>query len=173
MWPCPSKSHLRLTRWSTPCLVNSLLVELLAPNKSDTLPFLTNKTTTPPPRCARATLMFGATPNPYLQDYVVGPLPVANNTQVQPLQFLYNNAGKGKVAVDFADRSAVDHYVKDVGMSVADITKRLWDGVSGHDARRVMRKSSNNTRPSTTPLACCQYFHLGRRTAAWFCGPAS
>ncbi|KAH0597518.1 hypothetical protein MHUMG1_04897 [Metarhizium humberi] len=105
-----------------------LLVELLAPNKSDTLPFLNNKTTTPPPRCARATLMFGATPSPYLQDYVIGPLPVANNTQVQPLRILYNNAGKGKVAVDFADRSAVDHYVKDVGMSVADITKRLWDG---------------------------------------------
>ncbi|KID70865.1 Copper amine oxidase, partial [Metarhizium hybridum] len=99
---------------------NILLVELLAPNKSDTLPFLNNKTTTPPPRCARAALMFGATPSPYLQDYVIGPLPVANNTQVQPLQFLYN---KGKVAVDFADRSAVDHYVKDVGMSVADITK--------------------------------------------------
>ncbi|KAK9435079.1 Copper amine oxidase [Metarhizium brunneum] len=105
-----------------------LLVELLAPNKSDTLPFLNNKTTTPPPRCARATLMFGATLNPFLQDYVIGPLPVSNNTQVQPLQFLYNNAGKGKVAVDFADRSAVHRYVKDVGMSVADITKRLWDG---------------------------------------------
>ncbi|EFY87548.1 membrane copper amine oxidase, putative [Metarhizium acridum CQMa 102] len=111
--------------WSMCC---SLLVELLAPNKSDTLPFLNNKTTTPPPRCARATLMFGATPNPYLQDYIIGPLPVANNTQVRPLQFLYNNAGKGKVAVDFADRSAVDHYVNDVGMSVADITKHLWDG---------------------------------------------
>ncbi|KAK4059971.1 hypothetical protein Trihar35433_10515 [Trichoderma harzianum] len=106
----------------------SLHLELLAPNKSDVLLFINKNTTKPPPRYARATLMFGATPNPFLQDYVIGPLPITNNTQVQPLQFLYNNAGKGKVAVDFADRSEVLQLAKDVGLSVADITKLLWDG---------------------------------------------
>ncbi|KAH0522966.1 hypothetical protein TsFJ059_008029 [Trichoderma semiorbis] len=107
----------------------SLHLELLAPNKSDVLPFINKNTTKPPPRYARATLMFGATPNSFLQDYVIGPLPITNNTQVRPLQFLYNNAGKGKVAVDFADRSEVLQFAKDVGLSVADITKLLWDGV--------------------------------------------
>ncbi|PKK54618.1 hypothetical protein CI102_891 [Trichoderma harzianum] len=105
----------------------SLHLELLAPKKSDVLLFINKNTTKPPPRYARATLMFGATPNPFLQDYVIGPLPITNNTQVQPLQFLYNNAGKGKVAVDFADRSEVLQLAKDVGLSVADITKLLWD----------------------------------------------
>ncbi|KAL6824800.1 amine oxidase catalytic domain-containing protein [Trichoderma sp. SZMC 28015] len=105
-----------------------LHLELLAPNKSDVLLFINKNTTKPPPRYARATLMFGATPNPFLQDYVIGPLPITNNTQVQPLRFLYNNAGKGKVAVDFADRSEVLQFAKDVGLSVADITKLLWDG---------------------------------------------
>lgn len=83
--------------------------------------------------------MFGATPNPFLQDYVIGPLPITNNTQVQPLQFLYNNAGKGKVAVDFADRSEVLQLAKDVGLSVADITKLLWDGVSGHGVGEIWK----------------------------------
>ncbi|KHO00534.1 Copper amine oxidase [Metarhizium album ARSEF 1941] len=104
-----------------------LLVELLLPNKSDALPLLNNKTTKAPRRCARATLMFGATPNPYLQDYVIGPLPVTNMTEVQPLRFLYNNAGKGRVAVDFADGGALVDFANGVGLSVADITKLLWN----------------------------------------------
>lgn len=107
-------------------------MELLAPNKSDVLPLINQNTAKPPPRYARATLMFGATPNPFLQGYVIGPLPINNKTQVQPLQFLYNNAGKGKVAVDFADRSEVSQFANDLGLSVADIIKLLWDEVSGH-----------------------------------------
>ncbi|KAF3067550.1 Membrane primary amine oxidase [Trichoderma lentiforme] len=112
----------------------SIHPELLVPNKSDVLLFINKNTTKPPPRYARATLMFGATPNPFLQDYVIGPLPITNNTQVQPLQFLYNNAGKGKVAVDFADRSEVLQLAKDVGLSVVDITKLLWDGLGLQEA---------------------------------------
>ncbi|KAL7796312.1 amine oxidase catalytic domain-containing protein [Trichoderma afarasin] len=116
----------------------SLHLELLAPNKSDVLLFINKNTTEPPPRYARATLMFGATPNPFLQDYVIGPLPITNNTQVQPLRFLYNNAGKGKVAVDFADRSEVLQFAKDVGLSVADITKLLWDGQTLNDTLSLL-----------------------------------
>ncbi|TWU71601.1 hypothetical protein ED733_003204 [Metarhizium rileyi] len=113
---------------STEDSAGSLLVELLSPNKSDALPFLNSKTTKPPPRYARATLMFGATPNPYLQEYVIGPIPIDNNTQVQPLQYLHNNSGKGKLPVDIADVGAFLHFANKVGLSVADITEGLWDG---------------------------------------------
>ncbi|KAK2596780.1 hypothetical protein QQS21_006108 [Conoideocrella luteorostrata] len=164
-----------------------LLVELLAPNKSDALPYMNKQTTKPPPRCARATLMFGATPQPYLQDYVVGPLPVTNNTRLQPLQFLYNNAGKGKLAVDFADGAEVVQFAHDVGLSVADITKILWDGTLNDtltllpqyppwkENGRLIVWSSFTSRPtslfdSETLLPLGLYFGLdvtGRDASKW------
>ena len=54
-----------------------ILVELLQPNKSDALSYLDNGAAAPD-RYARAELKFGATEEPYLQEYVVGPLPVPN-----------------------------------------------------------------------------------------------
>ncbi|KAL6693525.1 putative membrane copper amine oxidase [Trichoderma pleuroticola] len=121
-------SHSTGLNLTTEDSAGSLPLELLAPNKSDVLLFINKKTIKPPPRYARATLMFGATPNPFLQDYIIGPLPITKKTQVRPLQFLYNNADKGKVAVDFADRIEALQFTNDVGLSVADITKLLWDG---------------------------------------------
>lgn len=100
----------------------------MAPNKTDVLPFINNKGAAPP-RYARATLVFGAASEPYLQDYTVGPLPVGSDTKAQPLQFLYNNKGGGKVD---ATALTVDTsgFLQDVALSVADITKRLWNAVS-------------------------------------------
>lgn len=74
--------------------------------------------------------MFGATLQPYLQEYVVGPLPVTNQTKVQLLEFLFNNEGKGKIKIDNADDDTVGNFLQTVGLSVADITQTLWNGVS-------------------------------------------
>ncbi|KAL8775892.1 MAG: hypothetical protein Q9194_003537 [Teloschistes cf. exilis] len=69
-----------------------IAVELLQPNKSDALSYLDSDTQAPV-RNARALIRFGATLEPYLQEYLVGPLPVAaGKTTVAPLDYIFNKA---------------------------------------------------------------------------------
>ncbi|KAM0749530.1 copper amine oxidase [Meredithblackwellia eburnea MCA 4105] len=59
------------------------VIDLLPPNKTAALKYMAG-TGPKPPRYARATLMFGATEEPYLEDFIVGPLPVTNETTYVP-----------------------------------------------------------------------------------------
>ncbi|WEW60662.1 DUF1965 and Cu_amine_oxid domain-containing protein [Emydomyces testavorans] len=102
------------------------LVELLQPNKSDALPYL-NGNGPAPRRYARAAIKFQATEEPYIQDYMVGPLPISNQTTLQPLNYFYNK-GVGKQRIYHADLQAEIKFYAEVGASVADITLDLWNG---------------------------------------------
>lgn len=105
-----------------------LLVELLQPNKSDALPYL-NGVAAAPDRYAKATIQFQATEEPYIQEWMVGPLPISNKTTPQPLNYLYNK-GVGIQRVYDADSNALEEFLNEIGASVADITLELWNGVS-------------------------------------------
>ena len=106
-------------------------VELLQPKKSDALSYLDSGAAAPT-RYARAVIQFGATLEPYIQEYRVGPLPVANGTTtVTPLDDLYN---KGKAyqriyAAD-ADIPTLIAFTYSVSTAVADLTQLLLNGVS-------------------------------------------
>ncbi|EER23430.1 Copper amine oxidase, putative [Coccidioides posadasii C735 delta SOWgp] len=102
------------------------LVELLQPNKSDALPYL-NGDGPAPDRYARVGIQFKATEEPYIQDYMVGPLPVSHRTKVQPLNYLYNK-GVGKQRIYHADINEEVAFYAKIGASVADITLDLWNG---------------------------------------------
>ncbi|KAL2216423.1 copper amine oxidase [Thermoascus aurantiacus ATCC 26904] len=103
-----------------------LLVELLQPNKSDALPYL-NGVAAAPDRYAKATIQFQATEEPYIQEWMVGPLPISNKTTLQPLNYLYNK-GVGIQRVYDADSDALEEFLNEIGASVADITLELWNG---------------------------------------------
>lgn len=105
-----------------------MLVELLQPNKSDALPYL-NSEGPAPERYAKGTIQFQATEEPYIQEWMVGPLPISDSTTLQPLNYLYNK-GTGTQRVYDADDDALDDFMNKIGASIADITLALWNGVS-------------------------------------------
>ncbi len=104
-------------------------VELLQPNKSDALPYLESGGAAPS-RYAKATLLFAATEEPYIQEFMVGPLTVAKGkTTYSPLNYIYNK-GTSKKRFYNADATSVAAFNVQVGAGVADITKVLLNGVS-------------------------------------------
>ncbi|GAA5905162.1 hypothetical protein JCM6882_000397 [Rhodosporidiobolus microsporus] len=62
------------------------VIDLAVPNKTETLPFLAGEGSAPP-RYAQATLFFSAFEEPYIEDYLIGPLPVSNETTAVPYHF--------------------------------------------------------------------------------------
>ena len=87
-------------------------VELLPPNKSAILPYLDGQLSEAPPRAAKVTIKFGATEQPYIQEFHVGPLPVGSNTGVQPLTFIYNKDIPIQRVYN-ADEEAIDSFIRD------------------------------------------------------------
>lgn len=110
----------------------SVQVSLQHPNKTDVLPYL-NGNGTDPERFARATIMFGATNSTdmFWQDYLVGPLPATNATNIVPLTFPFNNKEPGKTLVH-PIYSPVDGggFQSKLSSDIEDITKQLWNSVS-------------------------------------------
>ncbi|KAH7394285.1 putative copper amine oxidase [Pyrenochaeta sp. MPI-SDFR-AT-0127] len=101
------------------------LIELLPPNKTSALPYISGKGPEPL-RYARARLTIRSVAEPYVQDFMVGPLPVSNQTTIQPLDFLYNK-GQGKIRMYDAESEQTNAWDKAIGESVAGVTKALWN----------------------------------------------
>lgn len=110
-----------------------MTVELLQPNKSDAVAYLDSGAPAPT-RYAKTTLQFGATLEPYIQEYMVGPLPVNNGTGANgttsyaELNYIYNK-GIGRQRVYNADSLALAAFNVQVGAGIADITQALLNGV--------------------------------------------
>lgn len=106
--------------------VQSLSIDLLQPNKTDVLPFLAGGGVAPP-RYARATLAFGASEEPYIREYIVGPMAKGNQTQARPLTFLSTRNPDKKLRVYDSDFD--DNLSNTIMSQAADITKALWNMV--------------------------------------------
>ncbi|WVR09406.1 hypothetical protein IAU60_006473 [Kwoniella sp. DSM 27419] len=63
-----------------------MVVDLLPPNKTDALAYMDGQGSQPQ-RWAIASVLFGATEMPYVQDLAVGPLPVGAGTEYHPYTF--------------------------------------------------------------------------------------
>lgn len=105
-----------------------MLVELLQPNKSDALPYL-NGEGAKPLRYAKATIQFQATLEPYLQEFMIGPLPVSNETTLEPLNYPFNK-GVGMQRIYNADADAYLVFLANISASVEDILMEMFNGVS-------------------------------------------
>ena len=100
----------------------------MQPKKADALSYL-DLGSAAPNRYARVVIRFGATLEPYIQEYQVGPLPISNGTtHLAPLDSIYNK-GKGYVRLYDVDTEALAVFGAGVGARVADITKLLLNGV--------------------------------------------
>ena len=104
-------------------------MELLQPNKSDVLSYLdANKAA--PIRYARAVIVFGATLEPHLEEYQVGPLPVTKgSTTVVELNYPYNK-GRGYQRLYDLDAAVISAFTYEVTANITDIVQLLLNGVS-------------------------------------------
>ncbi|KAK7701543.1 hypothetical protein SLS64_010290 [Diaporthe eres] len=103
----------------------SLSIDLLQPNKTDVLPFLAGGGVAPQ-RYARAILAFGNSQEPYIQEYIVGPMAKGNQTQARPLTFLSTRPPGKKLRVYDSDIDS-DNLTSTIVSQAADITKALWN----------------------------------------------
>ncbi|KAI9167809.1 Membrane primary amine oxidase [Paramyrothecium foliicola] len=103
------------------------VTELLAPNKTDALAYLEGRGPAPV-RNARVGIFFGATEEPYMQAFIVGPLPVSSQTTIAPLDYIYTKE-TGRMPNYNADAVAVVGFQLSVTATIADITLDLL-GVS-------------------------------------------
>ncbi|KAL5604892.1 hypothetical protein BROUX41_001777 [Berkeleyomyces rouxiae] len=107
-----------------------ILVETLAPNKSDALSYIDGNSTAPV-KYAHAVLDYRASENPYYQDIVIGPIPVRNGTTTwAPLTFPYTKQNEGRVRNLDADSDDIlySEWLYKIGASISDITLDLWNG---------------------------------------------
>ncbi|KAF5658677.1 peroxisomal amine oxidase [Fusarium heterosporum] len=104
-------------------------LDLLQPNKTDALSYLDGHAAAPA-RYARATLQFNSQLQPYIQEYMVGPLPLRNRTaQHSELNYIFSS-GRGRTNVYNADTKAIALFNLEVGKEVRHITKRLLNGTA-------------------------------------------
>jgi primary-amine oxidase len=69
---------------------------------------------------------------PYIQEYMVGPLPVTEgSTRYEELNYMFTT-GRGRINVYNADSEAIAAFNLEVGADIEKITKRLLNGVSIH-----------------------------------------
>ena len=101
----------------------------MQPNKSDALLYLDGNSAAPA-RYARVVIRFGATLEPYVQEYQVGPLPINNGTStVAQLDYLYNK-GRGYQRIYNVDAETMAAFTYTVAARISDITQQLLNGVS-------------------------------------------
>jgi primary-amine oxidase len=102
-------------------------VELQTPNKTDALSYI-DGSGPEPERWVRAVIDHKASEEPYIQDILVGPLPVVNGTTTwSPLEYTHTRKTEGKVRSLEADSEAYEEWLMQVSTSVADITMDLWN----------------------------------------------
>ncbi|KAI1868056.1 uncharacterized protein JN550_006544 [Neoarthrinium moseri] len=108
-----------------------LLVELQIPNKTDVVSHIDGGAAAPA-RYAQVRLDNRATEDPYYQDLMVGPLPLADSTaSYQPLDYPLTRKTSGKVRnLDADSETLSSEWIYKIGAEVADITLDLWGGTA-------------------------------------------
>jgi hypothetical protein len=115
------------------CILTHVRVQITLqhPNKTNVLSYLDGNATEPD-RYARATIMFGATNSTdlYWQEYLVGPLPATNSTNIVPLTYPFNNQQPGKTSVHpIYSPSDIVSFQTMLSSEIEEITKELWNSV--------------------------------------------
>ncbi|GAA6007466.1 hypothetical protein JCM11491_004172 [Sporobolomyces phaffii] len=99
------------------------VIDLATPNKTESLNYV-DKNSTMPNRYAVATLMFNAFEEPYLEDYLVGPLPISKNSTFSPYGFR-TTKGTSRIRNHDADAEKVDEFIAKITSDVDDIVEKL------------------------------------------------
>lgn len=99
------------------------LVEVLQPNKTDVLPYIDGSSPSPA-RWARVAVTQGDSLHASLANYMVGPLPVDDNTNLSPLEYCYNS-GRNSIRVPMINLLALGDRGQLAAVNISDITEDL------------------------------------------------
>lgn len=108
-----------------------------------------------PPKYARAIIFQGGKDEPDSQEYMIGPLPVSDETTVTKLDYLYNGPSGGSVPFnaryfDSPRSVATDPLIASIMSNISDITAALFQGAAYYGSRD---ERSNLSLTSGTPLS--------------------
>ena len=78
--------------------------------------------------------MFGSSQQPYIQEYMIGPMSQRNQITAQPLTFLSTRKVDTKLRVYDSDFEAGDNLTSLIKSQAADIIKTMWEVVCGTPA---------------------------------------
>ncbi|KAK4555849.1 hypothetical protein LTR86_007069 [Recurvomyces mirabilis] len=116
--------HLNLTKHPKSARDNFVyIVETLKPNKTDAVTFL-HDDAPPPERWAKASISENFPDGPYMVYYMVGPLPVSEETQILPLEYTFNS-GRNYIKNPVQDYGAILDFALEMAEDVSDITQEL------------------------------------------------
>lgn len=125
-------------------------IDLAVPNKTESLSYLDGNNTSPD-RFAVASIMFNADVQPYLEDWIVGPLPISNASTAQPYSFR-STKGSSRVRNRDADADKVSEFVKTITDPMDDVVEYLLGAKSEtFDIWGIVRAPFPSS-PSSLPL---------------------
>lgn len=127
-WLASDERDLNLTRADEAKLNDNLifLVEAFRPTKAAALAYLDAPSAeTLPQRFARVTIHHGAAQEPYIADYLVGPLPISGNTTLSPLTEIYHRDtipynARGFIGFPFAE---IEPILREILTPLKDVVK--------------------------------------------------
>ena len=99
------------------------IVETLRPNKTDAASYI-YEDAVKPQRWAKAAVAQTFDDGPYMVYYAIGPLPISSQTQVLPLEYIFNN-GRNYVKNPVQDFYAIMEWGISLAESISDITQEL------------------------------------------------
>ncbi|KAI0916381.1 hypothetical protein AcV5_003338 [Taiwanofungus camphoratus] len=132
-WLNAPERALNLTPAAQAALSDSLIYHITAfrPAKADALAYLADPDSVPPPeRYARVTLHHGAAKEPYVQDYLVGPIPVGERTAMRPLTEIYHRDFIPHNARGYVTLAEINPLLLRVMHPLAEVTKELFGGAA-------------------------------------------
>lgn len=102
-------------------------IEAIRPKKEDALKFITGTSQHPPARFARIAIHHGTTSEVYWDEYVVGPLPVSNETGISRLEY-HHRADLEHARNLVPDAISFKKWPYSIAQEVSDITEDLLQG---------------------------------------------
>ncbi|OSD07848.1 amine oxidase catalytic domain-containing protein [Trametes coccinea BRFM310] len=122
---------LNLTRGDEAVLSDDFIyhIDAFRPAKKDAVAYLDNPdTVNPPEKFARVTIHHGAASEPYVMDYLVGPLPVSEKTTMRELTEIYHRDSVPYNARGFTSLAELTPLLTRIMPPLADATEDLFGG---------------------------------------------
>ena len=125
-------AHLDLTKHPKSNRDNFIfIVETLRPNKTDAIPYL-HEAAPAPERWAKAAVAQNFDEGPVMVYYMIGPLPVSPETQILPLEYIFNS-GRNYVSSPVQDFLAISDFGFEIATNISDITHDLLGATANRD----------------------------------------
>ncbi|KAI0077065.1 amine oxidase catalytic domain-containing protein [Panus rudis PR-1116 ss-1] len=124
-WLNEPSRNLNLTRSDNARLSDNVIyhIEAYRPAKADALRYLDSPSMdTLPPKTARVTIHHGSASDPYIMDYLVGPLPISSETKLRKLTEIYH-----REPIPFNARGYTGIVMSELNPLMAEIMRPLKD----------------------------------------------